>query len=149
MEKKIYDEPCPICSSKKSAEIVFGFPGDIVLIQDELSRGTKVLGGCDIPPNAPKYLCKECNHEWGVSEWQKILEDAAAAKAADDEKQDEEAKRRGVFEVMPNESGYVQCPHCKMKFSVRHDMSWDGRMHKTCRTRLKIAEAEQGGASQH
>ena len=143
MEKHV-SEPCPICSSNESAEIVFGFPGDITLIQSELDQGTKVLGGCDIPENPPKYVCKICEHEWGESEWKQIIEDEEKAKIAYEEKKESEALARGVFEAQPNEHGYVKCPHCGMKFSVRHDMSWDGTKHKSCRTRIKLVSAEQG-----
>ena len=132
-------EPCPVCSSNDSAEIVFGFPGDIRAIQSELDAGTKVLGGCDIPEDPPRYQCKICNHEWGESEWKAILEAANETREHRERELEEAAELRGVLEVTPNANGYARCPYCGVSFSTRYPMSWDGQMHKTCRTRLKIS----------
>jgi len=139
MENRIY-EPCPVCSSENSAEIIFGFPGNVVLIQDELDKGIKILGGCDIPENPPKYLCKDCKNEWGVSEWQQIIQDAEVTRISEEKKKEEEAIARGIFEITVNENGYAKCPYCNVSFSTRYEMSWDGVMHKTCRTRLTIVD---------
>ena len=132
------NEACPICASEKSAEIIFGLPRDMELIRQDLDLKRKVLGGCDIPENAPKYHCNDCGHEWGDSEWNEIMERAKQARLEAEAAKEKEAIQRGVFDVTPNESGFVKCPFCNTSFSIRHAMSWDGKMHESCHTRLKI-----------
>lgn len=53
-----------------------------------------------------------------------------------------EAEARGVMTASANSHGFVKCPHCAMSFSIRHSMSWDGKMHKSCHTRLRVSNWE-------
>jgi hypothetical protein len=136
---------CPNCSSPKIAEILFGFPNDIESIQSKLDSGELILGGCDVSTDSPKWHCLECRHEWGVSEWKTIIEDSVAERDREFAEAESAADARGIFTATANEGGYVKCPHCGRTFSIRYPMSWDGRMHKSCHTRLQITNGEQGG----
>lgn len=134
--------PCPKCSSPQVAEILFGLPSDIQGIQGRLDSGDLILGGCDVSADSPKWHCRECNHEWGVSEWKAIIEDSERKRAEKYAEAEAAADARGVLTATANEGGYVKCPHCGRSFSIRYPMSWDGKMHKSCHTRLHITNSE-------
>ena len=141
------DRPsCPQCSSSRVAEMLFGFPSDIQSIKGRLDSGDLVLGGCDVSADSPKWHCHECGHEWVVSEWKAIIEDSKRERAGKYAEAEVAAETRGVLIATANEGGYVKCPHSRRSFSIRYPMSWDGRMHKSCHTRLKITNGEQVGA---
>ncbi|NLN86085.1 MAG: hypothetical protein GX133_00495 [Syntrophomonadaceae bacterium] len=53
---------CPVCGSKDSIPIVYGYPG-MELFEQE--RAGKVrLGGCVISEGQPEYSCQKCGYEW-------------------------------------------------------------------------------------
>ena len=56
---------CPNCNKSWIAEILWGYPGDMDSIEEELSKKEIVLGGCLITDNDPKWECNDCNHRWG------------------------------------------------------------------------------------
>ncbi len=59
---------CPNCSKTWIAEILWGYPADMELIEGELGRKEIVLGGCLVTENDPKWECNSCNHRWGYAE---------------------------------------------------------------------------------
>ena len=81
-----------------------------------------------------------------MSEWKAIIEDSKRERAEKYAEAEVAAETRGVLIATANEEGYVKCPHCRRSFSIRYPMLWDGRMHKSCHTRLKITNGEQVGA---
>jgi len=59
---------CPNCKKTWIAEILWGLPGDISAIEEELERKDLVLGGCIITDHDPKWECNDCHHKWGERE---------------------------------------------------------------------------------
>ena len=139
---------CPSCSSKKVAEIFFGLPSDIDALQPRLTSGEVILGGCSIPSKPPKWHCHDCENEWGESDWVAVLMEAEKERYREFQEAEKAAEQRGVMDAAQNANSYVKCPHCGRSFSIRHSMSWDGNMHKSCHTRIRITNGEQGGADQ-
>jgi phage FluMu protein Com len=118
-------------------------PYDFELIRERLDSGELILGGCDVSADSPKWHCHDCGHEWGVSEWKKIIERSIMERDAKYAAAETDAELRGAMMASANAGGYVKCPHCKRTFSIRYSMSWDGKMHKSCHTRLLIANEDQ------
>ena len=56
---------CPQCKSKDVGTYIYGLyvpnPEDSV----EVASGRKILGGCGIYENSPKYRCNSCGYQWG------------------------------------------------------------------------------------
>lgn len=59
---------CPNCNKTWIAEILWGLPGDITAIEEELEKKEIVLGGCIITEHDPKWKCNLCHHKWGERE---------------------------------------------------------------------------------
>ncbi len=133
---------CPKCTSAKVAEVLFGLPNDFESIRSKLDSGELILGGCDVSADSPKWHCHDCHHEWGESEWKAIIEDSERERAEKYAAAEVDANARGVLTAIANEGGYVKCPHCGRMFSIRYPMSWDGKMHKSCHTRLQITNEQ-------
>lgn len=114
-------------------------PCDFELIRERLDSGELILGGCDVSVDSPKWHCHDCGHEWSVSEWKEIIERSIMERDAKYAAAETDAELRGTMTASANAGGYVKCPHCKRTFSIRYPMSWDGRMHKSCHTRLLIS----------
>lgn len=51
---------CPKCGKSPVATILYGFPVFSDKLMTELSTGRKVLGGCNIPVDAPQWSCSYC-----------------------------------------------------------------------------------------
>lgn len=88
----------------------------------------------------------KCGNEWGESVWKPFLEESDRARAKEYAEAEAAAEARGIMTATANENGYVKCPHCGWRFSIRYPMSWDGKMHLSCHTRLQITNGEQFGA---
>ena len=60
---------CPKCGSSKGViRIVYGLPGS-ELLKKEL-EGKILLGGSCIVDDNPDWHCKECTHEWSITQHQ-------------------------------------------------------------------------------
>jgi len=55
---------CPNCKSKNVASILWGLPFFNKELEDCLSDGSVVLGGCCVSENDPKWECHYCSHRW-------------------------------------------------------------------------------------
>ena len=65
----MYLKKCPKCGSSKGViRIVYGLPGSD-LLKKEL-EGKILLGGCCIVDDNPDWHCKECTHEWSITQHQ-------------------------------------------------------------------------------
>ncbi|WP_035613604.1 hypothetical protein [Haloferula sp. BvORR071] len=135
---------CPACQSSWVAEMIYCYPGGVIDIFNPSGRDSIVIHDREIVPGLPAWHCRDCGHEWGVSEWaepmleeERVLQERAAAT-------ERLAEARGVMDAVANEHGWVKCPHCGCRFSICHDSSWDGRMHKSCHTRLSIIGSGEG-----
>ncbi|BEG98655.1 hypothetical protein [Bacteroides sedimenti] len=51
---------CPKCGKSPVATILYGFPVFTDKLMSELATGRKVLGGCNIPVDAPQWSCSFC-----------------------------------------------------------------------------------------
>lgn len=58
---------CPNCGSDNIAEILWGLPAFTDELQEKLSEGKVVLGGCCVSLDDPKYKCNDCTHRFGRS----------------------------------------------------------------------------------
>jgi len=56
---------CHNCNSKNVALILWGYPGDMHSIKQELEDRKIVLGGCIVTDHDPQWECNECHHTWG------------------------------------------------------------------------------------
>ena len=56
---------CPNCDKSWIAEIFWGLPGNMDILEEGLERKEIVLGGCLVTNNDPKWKCNDCNHQWG------------------------------------------------------------------------------------
>ena len=56
---------CPECNGTNIALILWGYPGNMDAIKEELEKGKIVLGGCLVTDHDPKWGCNVCNHRWG------------------------------------------------------------------------------------
>ncbi|WP_035613607.1 hypothetical protein [Haloferula sp. BvORR071] len=127
--------PCPACQSSRVAKMIHLFPGD----EDEFDTSRfkldcMVSTDREILPEMPEFHCRDCQHEWGVSEWAKrMLQEYEKIDAM--ERLTEEGV---VMDAVVNEHGWVKCPHCGRRFSIHHDMSWGGERHLSCGVRLRI-----------
>ena len=133
---------CPKCSSPKVAEIRYGLPSDFEGIRSRLDRGELILGGCSVSAESPAWHCHECGNEWGESEWKEFIEKSDRARDQEYAEKEAAAEARGIMTATANENGHVRCPHCGWGFSIRYPMSWDGTMHRSCHTRLRITHGE-------
>ena len=61
MSKKL-SYKCPKCKSENIIPIVWGYPTQELLDDDEAGR--VISYGDLIPPNPPDSHCKSCGHEW-------------------------------------------------------------------------------------
>lgn len=52
-------DSCPVCSSKRIADILYGLPA-FSIIEEELKRGELTIGGCLIHPGNPEWQCADC-----------------------------------------------------------------------------------------
>jgi|APSaa5957512535_1039671.scaffolds.fasta_scaffold23260_3 hypothetical protein len=59
---------CPKCKKTWIAEILWGYPADMDVIEEELEKKEMVLGGCLITDNDPQWECNSCHHKWGDAE---------------------------------------------------------------------------------
>jgi len=59
---------CPNCNKESIAEILWGYPADISVIDEKLERKEIVLGGCIVTDHDPKWECNDCHHQWGERE---------------------------------------------------------------------------------
>jgi len=66
---------CPNCKSTVFAEILWGYPVDMKVIENEIDEGKIVLGGCIISNHDPKWECNKCHHRWGNREDDEIDSD--------------------------------------------------------------------------
>lgn len=57
---------CPSCNSDSAALILWGYPGNMSSIEEELEKGEIVLGGCIVTDDDPKWECNDCHHRWGI-----------------------------------------------------------------------------------
>ena len=55
---------CPNCQSTSHAEILWGLPADMRLLEDALEKKEIVLGGCNVTSHDPKWECNECQTRW-------------------------------------------------------------------------------------
>lgn len=113
---------------------------DMAALTSRLKAGEIILGGCDIHPNLPKWHCNKCSHEWGGIEWPSSGDGLRMQRETEEAKAEQAAEARGVFYARANKNGYVKCPYCQRSFSIRYPMSWNGKMHKSCRTRIVVVE---------
>jgi hypothetical protein len=60
LSKKI----CPSCNGKNIAKILWGLPGDLDALEEDLDNNKIVLGGCCVSDNDPKWECNDCSHRW-------------------------------------------------------------------------------------
>jgi len=56
---------CPECGKSWIAEICWGYPPDMITIEEKLERKEIVLGGCLVTDHDPKWECNECLTRWG------------------------------------------------------------------------------------
>lgn len=59
---------CPKCNKTWIAEIIWGYPEQTTVVEEELERKDIVLGGCLITDHDPKWECNDCHHKWGDAE---------------------------------------------------------------------------------
>jgi len=59
---------CPNCKKESIAEILWGYPADMSVIDEKLERKEIVLGGCIVTDHDPKWECNDCHHQWGERE---------------------------------------------------------------------------------
>jgi hypothetical protein len=57
---------CPRCGSKKVAKILYGMPAMGPELEEQLSKGEIVLGGCCITGCDPAYHCNKCKKDFGA-----------------------------------------------------------------------------------
>ena len=53
---------CPRCHSDEVLPIAYGMPGPEMIEESAVGRG--VLGGGEVWPEAPDWLCVKCGHDW-------------------------------------------------------------------------------------
>jgi hypothetical protein len=140
MAKDEHSKQCPVCSSGRVASISWGLPADFEELRPALDAEEIILGGCDISDVDPRWHCFSCEHRWGIAEHVEKLKAYAVKRAVEEAEKERRALARGVMEAIVKPNGYAKCPHCGATFSTRHDMSWDGVIHKTCKTRLNLSE---------
>jgi len=140
--------PCIACGSTRVAEVVYGRDADRAALQDRIDRGEVVLLSPDFVDEPAQWHCLDCQHEWAGPEW---LAELLAESERMGKRREEEAERvalaRGRMSATANGHGWAMCPHCHTRFSIRHALSWDGAMHRSCRTRLEIEEGNAGGTT--
>ncbi len=56
---------CPNCNSSSIAKILWGYPGILDSLKEELDKKEIVLGGCVVTDHDPKWECNECITRWG------------------------------------------------------------------------------------
>jgi hypothetical protein len=56
---------CPKCKSESTAEIFWGYPGNLKAMEEQLDKKEIILGGCIVSDNDPKWECNSCHHQWG------------------------------------------------------------------------------------
>jgi len=59
-----HPKKCPQCGERAGAKILWGYPEMCDEMQEAISRGTLVLGGCVVSDSDLEYRCLSCNHEW-------------------------------------------------------------------------------------
>src|SRR4051812_36579324 len=63
---------CPECRSKRTAPISYGLVLDWdETLERDLAEGRYVLGGDIILPDAARWACLDCKHQWG-SWWSQL-----------------------------------------------------------------------------
>jgi rubrerythrin len=60
VERPIKPEECPACGAKAVARIYWGYPSFSPKLNDELTAGTVVLGGCVMTGDDPAWKCTQC-----------------------------------------------------------------------------------------
>ena len=56
---------CPQCGSAQTAEIMYGYPGNMDAALKAAKEGLISIGGCVIEEDSPKWRCRACHHGWG------------------------------------------------------------------------------------
>ena len=56
---------CHECNGTNIALILWGYPGNMDAIKEELEKGKIVLGGCLVTDHDPKWECNDCLTRWG------------------------------------------------------------------------------------
>ena len=51
---------CPVCHSKRIANILYGLPAYTVDLRKALAEGRVTLGGCCIDDDSPRWQCVDC-----------------------------------------------------------------------------------------
>lgn len=59
---------CPNCNKTWIAEIHWGYPIDVALLEEELKTKEIILGGSYVTNKDPKWECNDCHHRWGERE---------------------------------------------------------------------------------
>ena len=62
---------CPECGSSRIAEILYGMP-DFSQTEADLEAGRIVLGGCTVHDESPRWHCHECEHQFGVVDFDSL-----------------------------------------------------------------------------
>jgi DNA-directed RNA polymerase subunit RPC12/RpoP len=55
---------------------------------------------------------------------------------------DAQARARGILTTTVNAHGWVRCPHCGWRFTIRDKNVWDGQRHIMCGTYLTLKPYE-------
>ena len=56
--------PCPSCSSKDVAKILYGMPALTERLHRNMEEKRIVLGGCCVVDGQPEWYGNECEYEW-------------------------------------------------------------------------------------
>jgi hypothetical protein len=82
---------------------------------------------------------------------QRQRERALQHKVVEKKRIDEEQKglleidgMRGTMDALVRPDGWTTCPFCKVNFLTSSGRSWDGKRHRTCRTRLNLIPRSEG-----
>ncbi|HPS33613.1 MAG TPA: hypothetical protein PKW57_08930 [Anaerolineaceae bacterium] len=60
------DKPviCPVCQSKRIAEILWGMPAFSEQLMEDLDEGKVALGGCCVSEDDPVWRCADCRKDF-------------------------------------------------------------------------------------
>jgi len=56
---------CPSCGSKNTCPIFWGYPGDMEIYLEAISKKKIAAGGCILSDNDSKWECTDCKWRWG------------------------------------------------------------------------------------
>jgi hypothetical protein len=58
-------DQCPICKSKNTIPILYGYPDYTEELQKEVKEGKIMIGGCLWMGDSPTHWCKDCDKGFG------------------------------------------------------------------------------------